>query len=344
MDTNILISITKQLLTKGKGILAADESNKTANERFSKYDISETEEMRRSYRELLFSTPNIEKYISGVIMYDETFWQKEDGGKTFPEYLESKGILPGIKVDIGAVDSSVYPGEKITHGLDDLEERIKKYKEANAQFTKWRAVIAIDKDLGLPTQMNIDDNTENMAIYAKIIQGLNMVPIVEPEVLLKGKHNIKESYDVHNKVLSSLFIALKKHDVYLPGLILKTSMVISGDKSGEENSPKEVAKETLNVLKENVPSEIGGVVFLSGGQTPVEALSHLDAMAEQEPLPWEIAFSYSRALQEPAMREWRGKKSNWAKAQEILEHRLKLASLADSGAYDIELEYDPEYF
>lgn len=340
MNTEILKEIAETLLTKGKGILAADESNKTADKRLSEYCEGEiTEETRRQYRELLLETPFLEKFVSGVILYDETFWQSNSVGEKFVTSLQNRGILPGIKVDTGTREFSGHVGELVTGGLDDLEERVKKYAEAGAKFTKWRAVFTIDEDKCLPTDLAISENANILAQYAEIVQKYNLVPIVEPEVLLLGKHSIQKSYEVTKKVVTTLFETLKKYDIYLPGLILKTSMVINGNQNADEASAEEVADLTVKMLRESVPNEVGGVVFLSGGQTPVEATAHFDAITEKEPLPWELAFSYARALQDPALRVWAGKSENVEAAREAFRDRLDMNHLADSGKYKVELEW-----
>lgn len=340
MNTEILKKTVTTLLTKGKGILAADESNATASKRLTEYcDGEVTEETRRQYREVLLETPFLEKFVSGVILYDETFWQKNDAGEFFTTSLTARGILPGIKVDTGTKEFPGKTTEFITTGLDDLETRIQKYAEAGAVFTKWRAIFVINKELGLPSDLAIIENANILAQYALVAQKYNLVPLVEPEVLITGDHTIKDSYEVTTKVVTTVFEALKKFEVYLPGLILKTSMVIQGNQNADEASPQEIAEHTIKMLKESVPSEVGGVVFLSGGQTPVEATAHFDAIAEKEPLPWEIAFSYARALQDPVLQAWAGKPENVDPAREAFRDRLDMNHLADSGKYRVELEW-----
>jgi fructose-bisphosphate aldolase, class I len=340
MDKNILIENVKTLLAKGKGILAADESNATATKRLSEYCQGEiTSETRRQYRELLLETPDLEKFVSGVILYDETFWQQNTKGTLFTESLQNRGILPGIKVDTGTKEFPGKTGELITSGLDDLETRLKKYVEAGAKFTKWRAVFSINSDSNLPSDIVIAENANILAQYASIAQKNNLVPIVEPEVLMTGDHSIEKSYEITKKVVTEVFAAMKKFDVFLPGLILKTSMVIQGNQNADEASPEEVADHTTKMLKESVPADVGGVVFLSGGQTPVEATAHFDAIAEKEKMPWEIAFSYARALQDPVLRAWSGKAENTQVAQQAFQKRLEMNQLADSGKYSIEMEW-----
>lgn len=340
MNKDILNDIVSKLLATGKGILAADESNATATKRLQEYCEGEiTEETRRQYREMLLETPHLEKFVSGVILYDETFWQKNNDGKLFKESLIERGILPGIKVDTGTKEFPNSSREFITTGLDDLENRIKKYAEAGAKFSKWRAVFVIDEKEDLPTSLAIIENVNILSQYALMVQKNNIVPIVEPEVLITGDHSIETSYKVTKKIISSLFESLNRYNVYLPGLILKTSMVINGNRNADEASSSEVAENTIKMLRESVPENVGGVVFLSGGQTPVEATAHFDAIAEKEPLPWEIAFSYARALQDPALRAWAGKPENTGIAREAFRDRLDMNHLADSGRYSIEMEW-----
>ncbi len=339
LNKKLLEQIVAQLMTKSKGILAADESNETAGKRLAEIGVQNTEENRRLFRELFFGMADIEKYISGVILYDETFWQESDNGVKYPKFLADKDILPGIKIDLGAKDFPGFPGEKLTVGLDDLPVRVKKYAENGAMFVKWRAVITIDEPNNLPTDEAIDANADTLGRYARICQEAGLVPIIEPEVLLDGPHSILKSEEVTRVVLKKVFGSLKKYKAHVPGLILKTSMVIQGNKNPDENSPKEIADATVRVLLEIVPKNIGGVVFLSGGQTPVEASAHFDAIAEKEPLPFEIAFSYARALQGPVIQIWKGKPENVAAARAEFKKRLELNTLADSGDYDIGLEY-----
>lgn len=338
INTKFLEDTVKQLMAKGKGILAADESNGTASKRLESAGIEGTEENRRRYRELLLCEEKLQDYVSGVILYDETFWQKTKSGKLFSVDLLRREILPGIKVDTGAVDFPGFPGEKITTGLDTLIERLEKYQKSGARFAKWRSVITIDESKDLPTDQAIKANTQDLARYARICQEYSVVPIVEPEVLLIGKHSIETSEKITTKVITALIKELKENNVYLPGLILKTSMVIQGNQNPNEASAEEVAEATIRMLKNSVPEDIGGIVFLSGGQTPVEATAHLDKIAEAE-LPWEIAFSFARAIQDPALSAWKGKNENVEIAREAFVKRLQLNHLADLGDYDVELEY-----
>jgi fructose-bisphosphate aldolase class I len=344
INTKELEKVAKQLLAKGKGIFAADESNSTAGKRLESVGTENSERNRQLYRDLFLNTDGIEDYVSGVIMYDETFWQKTaDDEQTFVDLLKEKGILPGIKVDLGAKDFPGFPDEKLTIGLDDLLERAQKYADAGAKFTKWRAVIKIDEEKGLPTAETIEANADALGRYARICQEAGMVPIVEPEALLNGPHSLETAEKVTTEVVTAVFDKLNEYRAHIPGIVLKTSMVINGDANPDEASPEEVADATVSMLREAVPENVGGVVFLSGGQTAVEASAHLDAIAEKEHdeggFPWEIAFSYARALQGPALKIWQGKSENVDAAREEFKKRLELNSLADAGDYDIELEW-----
>lgn len=339
LNTNLLEETVKKLLIKGKGILAADESSETADKRLASVGIDGGLENRRRYRDLFLSDINLGKYVSGVILHDETFWQKAPDGQLFVEKLESAGVVPGIKVDEGVRDFPGFSGEKITIGLDDLPERVEKYFKNGARFAKWRAVFNIDEMLNLPKQKVIEANADALGRYARIVQEYGLVPIVEPEVLLLGNHSIQTSEIVTKKVVSEVFQKLNEYQVYIPGVILKTSMVINGNTNPKEASVEEVADATIRMLLKSVPKNVGGVVFLSGGQTPVEATAHLDAIAEREPLPFEISFSYARALQESALRVWSGNDTNLAAARAEFEKRLKYNQMADSGDYDIYLEF-----
>ncbi len=339
LNTKLLKETASLLLTKGKGILAADESSPTCDKRLATVGVEGSTEMRRKYRNLLLEMPKLEDFVTGVIMYSETFWQKNDDDVQFPESLTKRGIIPGIKMDLGAKDFPGFEGEKLTIGLDDLPERAQEYFNVGARFGKWRAVIKIDEETGLPTEECIEANADVLGRYARIVQEAGLVPIVEPEVLLQGSHPIEKCEEVISHVLEKVFEKLEEYRAYIPGVILKTSMVISGDANPKETSAEEVAERTVKVLLEKVPKDIGGVVFLSGGQTPVEATAHLDAIAEKEPLPFEIAFSYARALQEPVLRTWIGKEENVDSARIEFLKRLKLNQLADDGDYDMSFEY-----
>lgn len=338
-NQDMLKQIAKVLLTPSKGILAADESNGTADKRLMSINVETGMEMRRKYRDLFLSTPGIEKFVTGVILYDETFWQNAPDGTRFIEKLKKIDVLPGIKADTGMVNMPEFDNQQATEGLSDLRERLEKYAKEGAKFTKWRILYEINEEKGYPTEDVIKENSKRLAEYAKIVQSFNMVPIVEPEVYLVGPHSIETSEIVTTQVLKSLFDELQLSEVFLPGVILKTSMVIAGNKNPNESSPEKVAEFTVRTLKNSVPSETGGIVFLSGGQTAVEASAHLNAIAKNEPLPWEIAFSYGRALQGPALRVWSGKDENVELARKEFIKRLELNQLADGAKYGIGLEF-----
>lgn len=329
MNLQQLHTIANRLVEPKKGILAADESNHTCNERFKALGIPETEAMRREWRELLLTTPDIEHFITGVILYDETIRQSAENGERFSKLLQKKGILVGIKVDEGLVPMDGSPAETITQGLNGLPGRLMEYHELGASFAKWRAAFKISATT--PSDDAIRENARILARYAKACQDESIVPMVEPEVLLDGTHDIETSKFVTTKVLKILFEELSKHFVDLRGLILKTSMVISGKDAIVRADAKTVAKFTVDVLMANVPREVAGVVFLSGGQTPDEATNNLREIARLEPLPWQIAFSYSRALQHDALNVWRGNPANFVEAQLQFLERLESNAMADQG-------------
>lgn len=329
MNTNQLEQIVKQLLEGKRGILAADESSKTADKRFAAVGMEQTEDNRRAYRELLFTTPNLSESISGVILYDETFWQKSSTDKPLREVLSDQGVLPGIKVDEGLVDLPDSPGEQVTQGLDGLQKRVEAYAAAGAKFAKWRAVVKIGE--GLPTDAAIKANCDVLAEYALVCQNAGLVPMVEPEVLLEGDHSIERCRGALTRTLTTLFGSLKENGVYLPGAILKTSMVLPGKDSGVEPDPEAVATHTSEVLKTNVSEELGGVVFLSGGQTPEQAMLNLNAIAGKGPYPWPLTFSYSRALQDPVLKYWAEHQDDTSGAQAIFNRQLAQAVKARQG-------------
>ena len=331
MNEQKLSQTVKFLMASGKGILAADESTISANKRFNAVQVEPTEENRRLYRQLLMTTPQTNQVLSGVILYDETFWQKLDNGKTFPEFLSEQGIMPGIKVDQGLVDFDDSPGEQITNGLDDLSDRLIVYQKAGAKFAKWRAVITIDRTRGFPTDNLIRANASILARYARTCQEYDLVPIVEPEVLLDGSHSIDECEAVMVRVYDELFSALKEEQVFLPGLILKTSMVLPGKESGTVHDSGEVAIRTIRTLRTHVPEDLGGVVFLSGGQLSDQAMENLNAIALHGQQPWGVTFSYSRALQEPVMKYWSEHRDDVTGAQQIFAELLVQTSLASRG-------------
>jgi fructose-bisphosphate aldolase class I len=320
----------KAMVATGKGLLAADESNPTCAKRFESVGVENTEENRRAYRQLLLTTPGVEQYLSGVILFDETIRQKDDDGKSFVDHLKAEGIIPGIKVDAGAKDLALHEGEKVTEGLDGLRERFTEYAALGAGFAKWRAVITIIGDQA-PTKACLTANAHAMARYAALAQEASIVPIVEPEVLLDGDHSIERCYEVTAEAFDTLFAALKNQDVLLEGLILKASMVISGKNARDRADVQTVAEQTVKCLKEHVPAEVGGVVFLSGGQEEIEATAHLDAMNKIGDLPWPLTFSYSRAIQNPVLKLWAEDKTDEAKAAYL--HRSEANSLAAQGKW-----------
>lgn len=333
------------MMTPGKGILAADESNASMNKHLKNVGVEETEEMRKVYRDLLMTTPDFEKYISGVILYDETIRQNSISGVPFWQLLERKGVLPGIKVDKGLRPLQNFPGEQITEGLDGLSERLNEYYAMGARFAKWRAVIPVKK--GLPTDEGLHALSHALTRYAMLCQEAHIVPMVEPEVLLDDPtfpedddHTIAECREVIERTMYALFSELKKYRVDLTGLILKTSMALPGKnipRDGETNTLA-IARETAQALKATVPPEVAGVVFLSGGQTPQESTEHLDAIAKLGPFPWPLTFSYSRAVEIPVLEAWRGDAKNVGAAQAAFQKRLSLNSLAQGGKYHRDME------
>jgi len=331
IDKQNLTKIVGKLMDPHKGILAADESNGTANKRFKPLGIEETEENRKRYRELLFTTPAMEKYLSGVILYDETIRQMTDDGILFRDLLKDKGVLPGIKVDRGLKPFKGSSEETLTQGLETLDSMLPEYRQMGAMFTKWRAAFSINTTKNTPSKENIEANCELLAKYAKKVQENRMVPMVEPEVELRGNHTIDDAEKVTERVLTLLFEALKKEEVFLGGFILKTSMVVAGGDQKAQASHDMVACKTVSVLRKVVPPQTGGVVFLSGGQSPDYAAHNLDAIAKLGPHPWPVTFSFSRAIQSPALNVWKGKDENKAQAQKLLVERLELNTHARQG-------------
>jgi fructose-bisphosphate aldolase class I len=336
MNQGELARIAKAMVAKNKGILAADESSGTIAKRFNSIKIDSTEENRRTYRELLFTAPGAVEYISGVILYDETIRQKTKDGTPFPEYLAKKGILPGIKVDTGAKALAQFKGETITEGLDGLRERMVEYYKLGARFAKWRAVIDIGD--GIPTSFAIEANAHALARYAALCQENDIVPIVEPEVLMDGAHSIERCEEVTSTVLQTVFNQLFEHRIALEGMVLKPNMVISGKKAANRAGPEQVAEATLRVLKRHVPPAVPGIAFLSGGQSSAEATLHLSLMNKAGPLPWSLTFSYGRALQDDALKTWAGQAGNYAAAQKEMAKRAKLNGLATTGSYSSSME------
>lgn len=338
---NILANIAKELVAPGKGILAADESTGTIEKRLKSVGVSSTEENRRSYRELLFATHGLSEFISGVILYDETLRQKTSDGIPFPEFLSNAGIIPGIKVDKGAKSLAHFPGEKITEGLDGLRERFAEYAELGAKFAKWRAVIFIGEDI--PKDFCLEANAHSLARYAALAQESGLVPIVEPEILMDGEHSIERCFEVSEAMLEFLFDELFAHRVRLEELLLKPSMVISGANCPKQAPVQQVAEATLLCLRETVPAAVPGIVFLSGGQSDELATAHLNAMNQIGHAPWELSFSFGRALQSPALKTWRGKPENFQAAQTALLHRARLNGAARFGKYSESMEHAEEY-
>jgi fructose-bisphosphate aldolase, class I len=336
MNTAELSAIARALVAKNRGILAADESTSTIKKRFDTIKLESTEENRRAYREMLFTAPGAKDYISGVIMYDETLRQKTKEGVPFTTYLSQNGMLPGIKVDMGAKPLAGFPGETITEGLDGLRERLAEYHKLGARFAKWRAVIDIGS--GIPSSYAIDANAEALARYAALCQEMQIVPIVEPEVLMDGAHTLERCEEVTNVVLDRVFSHLFTARVSLEGMVLKPNMVIPGKKCAQKASPEQVAEATVRTLKRQVPSAVPGIAFLSGGQSPVEATQHLNLMNAAGPLPWALTFSYGRALQENALNSWGGKSAGYSGGQQALFLRAKLNGLAAAGAYKGSME------
>lgn len=336
MSESKLQNTAKALVSPGKGILAADESLHTIKKRFRSADVDCTPETRRTYRELLLTTPGIEAYISGVILFDETIRQVTENGTLFPKLLVHKGILPGIKVDKGTVDLAGFPGEKITEGLDELRERLAEYRELGAQFSKWRAVIAIGSDI--PTDTCIEANANVLARFAALSQEVGLVPIVEPEVLMDGGHDIQRCEEVTEETLLAVFSHLYRHRVVLEGMLLKPNMVLPGNECLRQASVEEVAEATVRCLLGVVPAAVPGIVFLSGGQSPQQATRHLNAINAKGKYPWELSFSFARALQGPAQEAWAGQEANVSRAQKLFYHRVECAAAAREGQYSAEME------
>ncbi len=336
MNVGDLESVARSLVAPGKGILAADESGPTIEKRFQGISVPSTESNRRAYRELLFTTPEVSGYISGAILYDETIRQKSSDGIPFPEVLIRRGIVPGIKVDEGAKPLPGFPGEKVTEGLDGLRDRLAAYRELGARFAKWRAVIDIGD--GIPTAFCIRANAHALARYAALSQEAGLVPVVEPEVLMDGGHTIERCGEATNEVLSRVFSELARHRVRLEGMLLKPNMVIPGKKCPVQADVSRVAEETVRTLSRTVPAAVPGIVFLSGGQTPRQATEHLNAMNGMGGHPWELSFSYGRALQDPVLKAWKGEAANVPAAQKAFLHRSKLNGAARFGKYVPALE------
>ncbi len=342
MNIELLKTTAGKMVATGKGIIAADESSATCEKRFSAVGVPCTEDNRRAYRETIITAQGLEEFISGIILYDETIRQETADGEAFAAVLEKKGILPGIKVDAGVKELALHAGEKVTEGLDGLRERLAEYVTLGAKFAKWRAVITIGQ--GIPSDACIRANAHAMARYAALCQEAGIVPMVEPEVVIDGDHSIEQCYDASVRTLKAMFEELAVQGVALEGTILKASMVIAGKKAAKQSTVDEVAKETVRALKETVPQNLAGVVFLSGGQGDEQATAHLDAMNKIGKHPWPLSFSYARAIQNPVLKLWAENPSaNVPKAQETLLFRAKMNSLATLGKYSSEMETTRPY-
>jgi fructose-bisphosphate aldolase, class I len=331
-----LHATAKALVAEGKGILAADESDATIKKRFDSIGVESAEGNRRAYRDLLFTTDGVEEFISGVILFDETIRQSSSDGTPFPKVLESKGIIPGIKVDKGAKPLALADGETVTEGLDGLRERLEEYRSLGARFAKWRATYSIADDK--PSEYCIWTNAHALARYAALCQEAGLVPIVEPEVLMDGTHTIERAYHVTSRVLGAVYTELFDQRLDVEGTLLKPNMVLSGYGAADRADPDEVAEWTLRCFYKHVPAAVPGIVFLSGGQSDEDATIHLNAMNKRGPHPWQLSFSYGRALQAPALKAWLGKEENVEAAQRAYYHRAKMNSAARTGMYAPEME------
>jgi fructose-bisphosphate aldolase, class I len=336
MDLHQLEETAAAIVADGKGILAADESDGTIKKRFDSIGIESTEENRRAYRDLLFTTEGVEDYISGVILFDETIRQSSADGTPFPKLLESKGVIPGIKVDKGAKPLALAEGETVTEGLDGLRARLDEYRELGARFTKWRGVISIGKTI--PSEYCLWTNAHALARFAALSQEAGLVPIVEPEVLMDGDHSIERSFEVTSRTLHAVFTELRDQRVHPEGMLLKPNMVLSGYEHPDGASHEQVAHETIRCFKRHVPAAVPGIVFLSGGQSDEDATANLNAMNAIGPHPWQLSFSYGRALQAPALKAWGGKTENVEAGQRAYYHRAKMNSAARTGMYAPEME------
>jgi fructose-bisphosphate aldolase class I len=336
MNFQELENVAGAIVADGKGILAADESSGTIKKRFDSIGVESTEETRRAYRELLFTTEGAEEFIGGVILYDETIRQQASDGTPFPKLLESKGIVPGIKVDTGAKPLALAEGETVTEGLDGLRERLAEYLELGARYAKWRAVITIGKDI--PSEYCIWTNAHALARYAALCQEGGLVPIVEPEVLMDGDHTIERSFQVTSQTLHAVFTELRDQRIHPEGILLKPNMVLPGYESSKQVSDEEIAHQTIQCFRRHVPAAVPGIVFLSGGQSEEEATRRLNAINAIGPHPWTVSFSYGRALQAAALKAWVGHDENVEAAQRAYYHRAKMNSTAVTGAYAPEME------
>jgi fructose-bisphosphate aldolase class I len=336
MSLTDLNEIAVYIVSDGKGILAADESTGTIKKRFDSINTESTEKIRRDYREMLFQAEGMKNNIGGVILFEETLKQNAADGTSLVNVISNQGALPGIKVDKGLILMNEDSEETVTNGLDDLNQRCQEFYEIGAKFTKWRAVITIGDNI--PTDACINENMLRLADYAKIVQSNNMVPIVEPEVLMDGSHSIDDCYNVTSRVLKSLFQHLKDKNVDIKGTILKPNMIISGTNCTEQAGVQEVAEKTVKCLLENVPEDLPGIAFLSGGQSDIDATAHLDAMNKIGGFPWKLSFSYGRALQQAALKAWMGKEENMNNAQAAFSHRALMNKKAALGKWNKDLE------
>jgi len=336
MNRHHLAATAQALVQEGKGILAADESSGTIKRRLDRINVPSTEDNRRAYRELLFTTPGIEAHLSGIILFDETMRQSAQDGTPFPRLLENRGIIPGIKVDQGAKDLAGFPGELVTEGLDGLRERLAEYRQLGAGFTKWRAVITIGPTI--PSSYCIEANAHALARFAALCQEAGLAPIVEPDVLMDSNHSIERCEAVTSTTLQRVFTQLHAHQVMLEGMLLKPNMVLAGKDCPQQASVDDVAEATIRCFRRVVPTAMPGIVFLSGGQRAEQATAHLNAMNAMGEHPWQISFSYGRALQGPVLEAWQGNTANIARAQAHFQSRAKLNSTARYGKYTSEME------
>lgn len=336
MQPELLNEVAQALMAPGKGILAADESTGTIQKRLASVNVESTDESRQAYRELLFTTRGAEEFISGVILFEETLFQSTQGGTPFPQYLADQGMIPGIKVDKGAKPLAGSDGEKVTEGLDGLRDRLAEYRKAGAQFAKWRAVLQVGQNQ--PSDYCIHVNAHALARYAALCQEADIVPIVEPEVLMDGGHALADCEAATSRVLEAVFAELYKQGVNLEGMLLKPNMVISGMECKQQADVEEVATATLRCLRRHVPAAVPGIVFLSGGQSDEMATAHLDAMNRKGPHPWQLSFSYGRALQAPALQAWSGRSENVDSAQRAYLKRARNNGAAASGQYSSDME------
>lgn len=338
MSTTELIATAQAMVAPGKGLLAMDESSPTCNKRFAAVGIPQTEETRRAYRELILTTPGLSDFVSGCILYDETIRQRAKDGTPFVQLMQNVGLIPGIKVDTGAKDLAGHAGEKVTEGLDGLRDRLAEYYQMGARFAKWRAVITIDE--GIPSQGCIDANTHALARYASLCQEAGLVPIVEAEVLMDGSHTLDCCWEVSDAVLHTVFDQLHRQRVALEQMILKPNMILPGKDCPNPASVEEVAEATVTCLLRNVPAAVPGIAFLSGGQDSVMASAHLNEMNARyhAQMPWQLTFSYARAIQEPGMEIWKGEDTNVTAAQQSIYHRAQCDSAARQGTYTAAME------